>query len=299
LDSMLLRTNILDSMYDGVYIVDRDRRILFWNKEAEKLTGYTRQEVEGRCCFDNLLIHVNPAGETLCQGMCPLAHTLEDGKRREAEVLFHHKMGHRVPVLVRVAPICNDKGEIVSAIEVFGENIPHIEARQRIRELERLAMLDELTGLPNRRYLNDQLEARFAEFERMGVPFGVLMIDIDRFKKVNDAHGHPVGDEVLKMVSRTMENNSRPYDLVGRWGGEEFLTIVPKADLDIMLGVAERYRVLISQSVIFRGNQPIQVTVSLGGALVRKDDTIEDLIERSDVKLYASKQNGRNRITLE
>lgn len=299
MDSMLLRTDILDSMYDGVYIVDRDRRILFWNKEAEKLTGFTRHEVEGRCCFDNVLIHVDPAGNSLCHGMCPLAKTLEDGKMREAEVLFHHKMGHRVPVLVRVAPIRDDKGEIVSAIEVFGENIPRIEARQRIRELERLAMLDELTGLPNRRYLNDQLEARFAEFQRMGIPFGVLMIDLDRFKKVNDLHGHAVGDEVLKMVSRTMENNSRPYDLVGRWGGEEFLAIVPKAGVEILQGVAERYRILISSSVIFHGNQPVQVTASFGGVLVRQGDSSDDLIERADANLYVSKEKGRDRVTLE
>jgi diguanylate cyclase (GGDEF)-like protein/PAS domain S-box-containing protein len=298
LDEMLLRSDILDSIYDGVYIVDRKRRILFWNKGAERLTGYTREEVANRSCADNILIHVSTTGRSLCKGKCPLAHTLEDGKLREDEVFLHHKNGHRVPVLIRVAPIRDEDGNITSAIEVFGDNTPRIEARQRIKELELLAMLDGLTALPNRRYLDDQMIARLSEFERMGIPFGVLMMDIDHFKNVNDTYGHDVGDEVLKMVSRTMENNSRPYDLVGRWGGEEFLAIVPNADLEILSNVAERYRMLISRSVIFNKQEPIQVTVSIGGALVSEGVTVEEMIKLADENLYASKQGGRDRATV-
>ena len=298
MDQMLLRSEILDSLYDGVYIVDRERRIIFWNKGAERLSGHTRQEVMGRQCFDNILIHVNAEGKSLCHGMCPLAHTLEDGKMREAEVFLHHKEGHRVPVLARIAPIFDENGRITSAVEVFGDNTPRMEARQRIKELERLAMLDELTGLPNRRYLDDQLEARFSELDRLNLVFGILLIDLDLFKKVNDTYGHDVGDEVLKMVSRTMENNSRPYDLVGRWGGEEFLAIVPNADQEILARVAGRYRMLIEESLLLHQDGPIRVTASLGGTLAQKGDAMEDIIRRADQNLYQSKKNGRNRVTV-
>ncbi len=299
MDDMLLKSDILDSLYDGVYIVDRERRILFWNKGAERLTGYSREEVIGRHCSDNILIHVNDEGCSLCKGMCPLAHTLEDGKLREAEIFLHHKKGHRVPVLTRIAPIRDDGGNITSAVEVFNDNTPRIDARQRIKELERMAMLDGLTELPNRRYLDEQLEARFSEFDRLNMMFGVLIIDIDLFKNVNDTHGHDVGDEVLQMVSRTMEGNSRPYDLVGRWGGEEFLAIVPNADEEILARVAERNRMLIAESVLFQEDAHIKVTVSVGGTLAQKGDAIADIIKRADEGLYASKESGRNRVTIQ
>lgn len=296
---MNLQPEILDTLYDGVYIVDRNRRILFWNKGAERLTGFSREEVKGKSCAHNILMHVNDEGVCLCKGKCPLAQTMEDGKPREAEVYLHHKLGHRVPVLVRAAPIRDENGKIVSAVEVFGDNTPRLESRQRIKELENIALLDPLTALPNRRYLDDQLEARFAEFQRMQMNFGVLMLDIDYFKKINDTYGHDVGDDVLKMVSRTMENNSRPYDIVGRWGGEEFLAIVPNADEKILAKVAERYRVLVAGSVIFQQDQPIKVTISIGGALARKEDSAYDVIKRADHNLYLSKENGRNRVTVD
>jgi diguanylate cyclase (GGDEF)-like protein/PAS domain S-box-containing protein len=295
---MDLPTEILDTLYDGVYIVDRKRRILFWNKGAERLTGYSREEVMGKSCAHNILVHVNDAGVVMCKGKCPLAHTLGDGAPRETELFLHHKQGHRVPVLVRAAPIRDENGDITSAIEVFGDNTPRMESRQRIKELENIALLDALTALPNRRYLDDQLEARLAEFQRTQMSFGVLMLDIDHFKKVNDTFGHDVGDQVLKMVSRTMETNSRPYDIVGRWGGEEFLAIVPNTDETILATVAERYRMLVEQSVIFNQDQPIRVTISIGGALIRQDESVFDLIKRADHNLYLSKENGRNRVSI-
>lgn len=296
---MDLQPEILDTLYDGVYIVDRLRRIIFWNKAAEKLTGFSREEVMGKSCAHNILMHVDETGLSLCKGKCPLAHTMEDGQPREAEVFLHHKQGHRVPVFVRAAPIRDENGEIICAVEVFGDNTPRLESRQRIKELENIALLDALTALPNRRYLDDQLEARFAEFQRLQMNFGILMLDIDHFKKINDTYGHDVGDDVLKMLSRTMENNSRPYDIVGRWGGEEFLAIVPNADEKILAMVAERYRMLVSQSFIFHQEEPIKVTISIGGTLALKNGSIADMIKRADHNLYRSKENGRNRVTVE
>jgi diguanylate cyclase (GGDEF)-like protein/PAS domain S-box-containing protein len=296
---MDIKTDILDNLYDGVYIVDKKRRITYWNKAAERLTGFGRDEVLGKSCAHNILMHVDEKGESLCQGKCPLAYTLEDGTPREAEVFLHHKQGHRVPVLVRVAPIRDESGNITSAVEVFGDNTPRLESRQRIKELENIALLDALTALPNRRYLEDQLEARFAEFQRLHMQFGVLMLDIDHFKKVNDTYGHDIGDDVLKMVSRTMEANSRPYDIVGRWGGEEFLAIVPNADEKILAMVAERYRMLVEKSVLLHQNQPIKVTISIGGAIVHKEESVSDLIKRADDNLYLSKENGRNQVTIQ
>ena len=100
---------LLDEVAEGVYFTDAQRRITFWNKAAERISGYSRKEVLGRKCSENLLIHVDGRGRSLCQGLCPLARTLKDCKARQTGIFLHHKQGHRVPVKVRVYPLRNEK----------------------------------------------------------------------------------------------------------------------------------------------------------------------------------------------
>ena len=106
---------LLDSLHDGVYFVNTERTIQYWNKGAELLTGYLASEVVGRSCYDNILAHVNEQGCGLCMNRCPLAATIADGVRRESEIYLRHKLGHRVPISVRVAPISNEEGRVVGA----------------------------------------------------------------------------------------------------------------------------------------------------------------------------------------
>jgi PAS domain S-box-containing protein len=110
---------VLDCIFDGVYIVDRKRTILFWNKGAERITGYTAAEVEGRRCYAGILDHIDEHGNLLCKDKCPLVHTLNTGKHVREKIYPLHKSGRRFPVMTHVAPIYNDKGDIVAAIEVF------------------------------------------------------------------------------------------------------------------------------------------------------------------------------------
>ena len=111
--------DLLDHMSDGVYFVDRDRRILYWNEQAFRLTGYKPEEVMGRCCQDEILCHVDGAGKRLGHDGCPLTATIHDGAARQAQVFLRHKQGRRLPVLVRVQPIHGDDGSIVGAVEIF------------------------------------------------------------------------------------------------------------------------------------------------------------------------------------
>src|SRR5689334_15269715 len=113
---------LLELLFDGLYYVDRNKKISFWNKAAEKITGYERAEVTGFCCADNILRHIDDEGHELCLDGCPLSATLFDGQVREAHVYLHHKRGHRVPVSIRVTPIRDAEGEIIGAAEVFADN---------------------------------------------------------------------------------------------------------------------------------------------------------------------------------
>ena len=143
---------LIDTIYDGFYFTDSDRRIMFWNKSAERITGFIAEEVLGHRCSDNILIHVDGKGNNLCLGMCPLAATIEDGSSRESEVYLHHKNGHRLPVWIRITPIRDTKGVIVGGAELFTDLSPRNALALRIEELERHALLDNLTQLANRYY---------------------------------------------------------------------------------------------------------------------------------------------------
>lgn len=290
---------VLDQIRDGVYIVDPQRRIVFWNSGAEAISGFSRREVVGKSCADNLLVHVDDKGCGLCRNGCPLHATLADGAARQASVFLHHKLGHRIPVSVWVSPIRDESGAIAAAVEVFHDNTQDIALNRRLAEFEQLALLDPLTGLANRRYIDIHLKSCLDEWNRYKWPFSVLMFDLDHFKAVNDAHGHATGDEVLKMTSRVLFANLRSFDLAGRWGGEEFIAICLNLDAPRLHDLAERLRLLIQESALPHPSGPIRVTASIGAASAREGDSIQSILARADASLYKSKQTGRNRVTVD
>lgn len=290
---------LVDNLYDGVYFVDTERRITYWNKGAERITGYLSEMVVGRCCNSNLLNHVTDGGRLLCEDGCPLTATLADGEQREAEVHLRHMEGYRVPVLIRVSPIKDEEGAIIGAVEIFSNNQSLFSMRRKLTELERKALYDALTGLSNRGFVEARIRSALEEFRQHGIPFGFLMIDVDRFKSINDTHGHAVGDRVLKTLARTFDLHLRTTDICGRWGGEEFVVALMNMDERRLVLVAEKLRAMIEQSVIRTRNGDEKVTISIGATLVHENDTLESLLERADALLYQSKQNGRNCVTFE
>lgn len=294
-DRFAFHKKLLDSLFDGVYFVDTERRITYWNQGAENLTGYSASESVGRSCYDNFLAHVDGNGCALCTGGCPLSKTIEDGERREAEVFLRHKQGHRVAVCVRVAPIRSESGKILGAVEVFSDVTAKEQAERRAQELESMAFRDSLTSLPNRRHTELKIRQALEEVQQFGRAFGLLMLDIDHFKQVNDIYGHEAGDAVLKVVSGTLVKGLRESDLVGRWGGEEFVVLLPDVSTATLRELAERCRVLVRSSRVISGNKLVSVTISVGATRFVQDDSPESALKRADQLMYASKSNGRNR----
>ena len=288
---------ILENLFDGVYFVDCDRKILYWNKGAENITGYTSSEVIGKRCCDNIN-HVDDYGIQLCMTTCPLAKTVADSMPREMNLYIRHKKGHRVPVLIRTIALRHSLGRVIGAVEIFSDSSPKLAITQKIKELEKMALLDPLTELANRRYIELNMQTKLDEMRRYGRPFGILFMDIDHFKKVNDLHGHDIGDKVLIMVSNTFMKNVRASDIVGRWGGEEFLSIMPNINEDQLYFFANKLRVLVEQSGFSLDSGIVQVTVSIGATLAQPKDTTETLLERADKLLYYSKATGRNRVSI-
>lgn len=290
---------ILDRIEDGVYFVDRDRRIRLWNTGAEAITGFSREDVMGQPCGNHWLCHVDASGRTLCEDGCPVQATLDSSEARDAEVYLQHKLGHRVPVRIRSWALRDRQGEVVGAVEVFRQTTGGRRQEQIIEELSHLALIDDLTHLPNRRHFDIQLDRRLAELNRFGWPFGVLMIDLDHFKAINDGHGHHVGDRVLHLVGRTLLSNCRSLDTVARWGGEEFAAIIANVQEEDLRRVAEKFRTMVEASGLRQSSAaPVRVTISIGCAVARANEPAGELMKRADDALYAAKRGGRNRVWL-
>jgi diguanylate cyclase (GGDEF)-like protein/PAS domain S-box-containing protein len=290
--------DLLDNLYDGIYFVDRERKITYWNKGAERITGYPQERVLGSYCHNNLLQHVTENGAELCFNGCPLQATMNDGRPHEAGIYLRHADGFRIPVQVRTSPIHDEKGEIIGAVEVFSNNQTLMRMKRRVSRLEQTVIYDPLTQIGNRKHIEVKINSALQEYRHMRFPFGLLFIDIDHFKYINDTFGHITGDKVLRAVANTLCHNLRETDTCGRWGGEEFLALAFNLDKDTLKTIAEKLRSLVEQTTITTATDGPRVTISIGATLVRNEDTLESLIHRADKLMYKSKANGRNCVSI-
>jgi diguanylate cyclase (GGDEF)-like protein/PAS domain S-box-containing protein len=170
--------------------------------------------------------------------------------------------------------------------------------RQKQQNLQEQAMHDPLTGVFNRRYVEDVLRSEIERAQRHERPLAVAMLDADHFKSINDTYGHPTGDEVLRAISDRCKRALRSNDIFGRYGGEEFVIVFPETQLEDARSVAERLRVAVAGAPIRAGDNALDVTVSIGLAAFAQGEDIEKLFQRADAALYTAKQDGRNLVRI-
>jgi diguanylate cyclase (GGDEF)-like protein/PAS domain S-box-containing protein len=290
--------SMLDLLFEGAYRVDLNRKILHWNPAAEQITGFSREEVLGHYCAENILQHVDEEGRSLCRGGCPLSAAMSGKGAKEVAVYLHHKQGHRVPIKVRCTPLRDESGNVIGGLEVFSSDPLLDQLQEKLEKLRTMAYLDSLTAIPNRRFCQTVLEQRSQAFDRYQWPFAVFLGDIDHFKIINDSFGHQAGDAVLKMVSNTLSANIRPMDHVGRWGGDEFLGILPNVSGEQLGIFVERLRLLVEKSFVNIDGQRHEVTMSFGVIEAREAEALDDVLAEVDAKLYTSKAAGRNCVTI-
>lgn len=290
---------ILDHTFDGVNFVDDMRRILYWNQGAERITGFSSEEVVGRLCHrDDGLCHIGEDGLRLCQHLCPLLLAMQSGQEIQKRVYLKTKDGHRIPVDAVTSPVYDDAGKLLGAVQVFRDASAYERAERETEIIAKLAVTDPLTGLLNRRAMEIELEIEERRSRRLNLPLSVIFGDLDYFKLINDEHGHAVGDEVLRGISRLLTAGVREYDRVARYGGEEFLVMLPETKAEIAQEVAERLRQSISIWRLIHQERkwPFAVTISFGVAELRSGETWEQMVERADRALYRAKKAGRNQV---
>lgn len=271
---------LLDALKDGVYFADKNRKITYWNKAAEAITGYRSGEMLGRHCGDNLLIHIDEQGNNLCTGRCPLTRSMESGKPFEEKIFLHHKDGHRVPVLVRVTPVYGSKDEISGAVEIFTDLSSKESLLKDIQALAQPDLQSSLTGLPTKQYLEMHLKLKLVEWQEFKHPFGIFLIKVGGLEEVKDTYSQGTVENILKILSNTLIHNVDPCDIVGEWKEGEFFGIVAHADEEKLVNHANRLTLLLERTRVSAEETSLSLTFSVTSALAQAGDNFETLIEK-------------------
>lgn len=277
-------TSVIESLPYPFYVIDAQNYLL---KMANRKV-IANEKWKGKTCY-TLTHHRETPCETSEHG-CPLDVIKRTGKPAILEHLHFDEKNQPRHVEVHGYPIFDDQNNIAQMIEYAID----ISERKKLEEkLRHLSTTDELTGSYNRRAFNDSLLRNISRAKRHNEPLSMLMLDVDHFKKINDLHGHDVGDLVLKDLVRVIKESSRQEDIIARWGGEEFTALLPKTGKDVALQFAERLKEKISAHVFPKIDH---LTVSFGITELQTDDTSSSFIKRADKALYLAKKEGRNTV---
>lgn len=290
---------LLDYLHEGAYVVDREGSITSWNKAAETISGYPAPEVVGKRNSKEILIHVNDQGDYLGSTLCSSKHSIDNGALSIAGIYLIHKEGYLLPVAVRVAPITNNRGEIVGGVKLFSYQSSEIAVLQKMTGLAEPGWLDRLTGIAGKNLTEINIHAYLEELKKYNWPFGLLFLDLDHFGQINYDYDHNVADHLLQIIAKTLAKNARSCDFLGRWGGEKFILAIFNANNTNLFDIAERYRKLIAHSRLILNNQAISVTVSVGATLACPDDSFASIVARVSQAMEKSKSSGRNCVTIE
>ncbi|WP_165226832.1 diguanylate cyclase [Aquisphaera insulae] len=288
---------LLDQLHNAVFYVDRSRHIVYWNEAAERLTGYSAAEVIGRRCSDGLLDHQAQDGCQLCDRGCPLLKAITDKSTTQERAFLRHKDGRRISVDVRSLPVLGEGGAVLGAAQVFTDATSSLMVESAFRQVREAADRDPLTGVANRRYFDPALAAQLENARRSGSPFSLIMADLDHFKLVNDTFGHEVGDIALTRFASVLRLQSRPLDLVARFGGEEFIVLLPGTRVQAAAQIAERLRRATPEATPPEMGSRL-LTASFGVAQSLPDEGRTDLLRRVDAALYLAKAQGRDRVAV-
>lgn len=293
-----------------------DGQLVEVNRGFELTTGWTREEALGRTSVELGILNTQDRARFMVELKKHHGVVLDidfDVRRKDGSIWNGNGSGavFEVDGVQYLFGICRDvtqtrrqSRELVHLNEQLVLHNNQLEAVvaertsqlvEKNKELETLSVTDRLTGLVNRRRLDDVLNQELARCQRQEGTFSVILLDIDKFKSVNDTYGHQVGDKVLVEVSRVLKQNTRPYDVVGRWGGEEFLVVCNEADPESAYAIAEKLRCAMEHHHIDTTGPK---TGSFGVASFCTSDTVDAVIARADAALYAAKQSGRNKVVV-
>jgi diguanylate cyclase (GGDEF)-like protein/PAS domain S-box-containing protein len=287
--------DILDELQIGVSVLDLQGKIVFWSDGAEKIAGYSRIDVLGHSCTENILLHCNHIRCEMCGEHCPPAAALRNSKPVESMGSIRHKSGFRSPVRMWAIPLRDRHGSIIGVIQTFESEFAVNGPDPNDRSMKERGCLDYATELPNQTMMHSHLRESLGIFEELKIPFAVLCLEIKELDKFRARYGQEAAITVLRAVARTLRNSVWPADFVGRWGGEQFMAILSGCDEQALNNVTARMEQVAARLSIQWWGQELSVAVSISSANAVMGDSVESLLRRAGV---GSSQTGGSRSEL-
>ena len=285
---------IVDAAQDIIIVTKADPidppgpEIVYVNKAFTELTGYAPEEVIGKT--PRLL--QSPGTDE--DSKWAIKQALQNHQPVRVTIRNYAKTGREYWLDVSILPLRNEAGEVTHFVAIERDVS---EQKALEHKLETLSRTDPLTGLLNRRLLQEILENEYSRFTRHDVTFSLLLLDVDHFKSINDQYGHSSGDLVLKMLADSCTGNLRKHDVMARYGGEEFCVILPYTNAEKAVILAEKLRTGIAARKLKVGDTEVRVTASIGVSEIQATDKAPgEILERADAALYEAKQSGRDRV---
>ena len=293
-DRWRFHDQLLSNMNDAVIYIDRDGIVQAWNYAAERLTGIAAGAVVHNSWGPALLGLHNEDGDIGVE-QCPVRRSIETSSHVTGRFAIRHADGGQIPVRLHVAPVASDQPGLCGVVLIAHDASQQRKLEARVESLHKQATQDPLTKVANRAAFDRFLHDLVARRDETGASFSLIICDIDHFKRVNDVHGHPAGDEALVTFASVLSSHSREGDLVSRYGGEEFVLLSPDCDLATAARRAETIRQAVEQTLLPSiGNQA--VTASFGVTEVQAGDSPDSVLARADRALLQAKDNGRNQV---
>ena len=275
---------LIDQLDEGIYIVDRDRRILYWNGGAERISGYYAHEIVGRIFQGDLLMHCDDSGRAVSGQTCQVVDVMDRGTPRECTLYMRHRHGHRIPVHLRSQAICEAGGERVGAVEVFEEA-----AAPTLPDLSNLAAyncVDE-TGALTRPF--GEMKARQAAeaLNLFGIPFAWVRIALDDMDLLEHRYGHGMVEAAVKMIAETVANSLKTLDWLTYWDRGEFRIEARGYSLTELEDLRCTLQILVCKSTLEWWGDPVRITVSIAARMAERGETLESLERWEDEALVS------------
>ena len=305
-DGCLDYEQIIDALSQGLIVLDRDLKVVLWNRWMEEHSRLDRQEVLGRVITEVFPGLTKKGFEWKVQTVFKLGNYAFFSQRLHrylfplATASYLQDRFERMQQNAVVAPLRGANGQVdhvcVSVVDYTDTVMYQERLEESTRSLEQMSQTDHLTQVANRRHLFERLTQELGRLSRLGQPLALAVLDVDLFKQVNDTYGHLCGDQVLVQLAALLLASLRAYDLVGRYGGEEFCLVLPNTNLGDGANLVDRLRQQVAEHVFTFDNRRLRITISAGVTSTEGQDeaSVDLLLSQADEALYRAKTSGRN-----
>jgi len=291
----LFENKLIDNMHDGVVFVDARNQIMLWNTGAERLTGVAAGAAKGKVMAPSLLQMADRAGKSLPDAACPITEAVKSGVQSMQRLSIMGRSGRHVEIDLHTIPVRTADGVSQGATVLLHDASSEASLEEKCQALHAEMTKDPMTQVANRAEFDRMLAAFVDAHQETGLPCGLIMVDIDHFKNINDTYGHQAGDEAIVSVASLLKSMCRAGDLVARYGGEEFAVLCADCNNATAARRAEDLRKNLSELPHSElGNKSI--TASFGVTELQAGDTPDTMLRRADRALLQAKDQGRNQV---